>query len=175
MTTKAQKGCYVIDHLIEALAGEAGSSLRRALILTDIDQHPGTTQTGIMERLSIHKSALTREIDWLFNYGCIMQKESATDARAKQLVICGYSKKALDSALDYFDGKHENLIFFLQEFTKFVKQERPTLRDAKIVATLYEKGEADKSEVLATMHNSSPSTDNRAFNKLLEDGVIEDG
>ncbi|HBR69141.1 MAG TPA: MarR family transcriptional regulator, partial [Rhodospirillaceae bacterium] len=46
----------VIDHLVEALAGDPSSPLRRAIILIDIDQHSGSTQTGVMERLSIHKS-----------------------------------------------------------------------------------------------------------------------
>ena len=60
MTTTDQKICTIIDHLVEALGNEPSSSLRRTLILADIDQYPGTTQTGIMERLGIHKSALTR-------------------------------------------------------------------------------------------------------------------
>lgn len=174
MTTKGQKACYVIDHLVAALGNDPSSSLRRALILTDIDQNPGTTQTGIMERLHIHKSALTREIEWLFNYGCIMQQEHEKDARAKKIVICGYSKENLDASLDYFDGEHENLKIFLQEMSKLLKQEKPTLRDAKIIAALYEKGQAEKSDVMATLYQGSPSTENRAINKLREDGLLED-
>jgi len=174
MTTKGQKACYVIDHLVAALGSDPSSSLRRALILTDIDQHPGTTQTGIMERLQIHKSALNREIEWLFNYGCIMQQDHEKDGRAKKIVICGYSKEGMDGALDYFDGDHENLKIFLQEFTKLLKQERPTLREAKIVSTLYDKREAEKSAVIADLYQGAPSTENRAINKLREDGLLED-
>ena len=37
MTTNGQKACYVIDHLVEALGNDPSSSLRRALILNDID------------------------------------------------------------------------------------------------------------------------------------------
>ena len=174
MTTKGQKACYVVDHLVEALGGEPSSSLRRALILTDIDQYPGTTQAGIMERLHIHKSAVNREVDWLFNYGCIMRKDGNDDARTIKLEACGYSKRALDGALDYFDGDHENLKVFLKQFTKFLKLEKPTLRDAKIVSSLYEKKDAPKHAVIDTLYQGSASTDNRAFNKLIEEGIIED-
>jgi len=174
MTTDGQKASYVIDHLIEALAGDPSSSLRRALILNDIDEHPATMQAEIMERLQLHKSSLNREIDWLFNYGCIMRQDGKDDARTKTLQICGYSKKALDAALDYFEGKHEKLKGFVNLFTRILKQEKPTLRDAKIIATLYEKKEADKQDVLDHLVNSAPSTDNRAFNRLIETGLIEE-
>ena len=172
MTTKGQKACYVIDHLVEALGNEPSSSLRRALILNDIDQYPGTTQTGIMERLGIHKSALNREIEWLFNYGCIMRMDSKDDGRAIGLETCGYSKKALESALGYFDSGHGDLKIFIERFVKFLKQEKPSLRDAKIVASLYEMKDASKQAVIDKLYRGSASTDNRAFNQLVEDGVI---
>src|SRR5690606_20903853 len=109
MTTKAQKACYVIDHLVKALGNEASSSLRRALILVDIDQYPGTSLTGVMERLNIDKSTAEREIDWLLNYGCVTREGSETDGRAVTLQRCGYSKAALQDALDYFEGGHDKL------------------------------------------------------------------
>ena len=174
MTTKAQKACYVIDHLVEALGNEASSSLRRALVLVDIDQYPGSTQSGIMERLHIHKSAVNREIDWLFNYGCIMRQSCSEDGRAIKLETCGYSKRALDEALDYFNGNHDNMKGFLHQVIKALKQEKPTLRDAKIVALLHERKHADRHEVIGSLYKSSSSTHNRAINKLIEDGVIED-
>lgn len=174
MTTTAQKACVVIDHLVEALGGDPSSSLRRAQILTDIDQYPGSTQTAIMERLNIHKSALNREIDWLFNYGCIMFKESANDARAKHIFICGYSKKALDAAMDYCEGDHEKLKFFLHNTSKSLKQEKPTLRDAKIVAFLFDRKEAEKQQIMSALYDGSPSTDGRAIAKLLETGIVEE-
>ena len=174
MTTTGQKACFVIDHLVEALGNEPSSSLRRALILADIDQYPGTTQAGIMERLQIHKSALNREIDWLFNYGCIVRRESQNDGRAVQLEICGYSKKAFDTALSYFDGSHENLKVFLEEFGKALKQEKPSLRDAKIVATLYDRKTASKQDVIDSLYQGSATTDHRAVNELIEEGLIED-
>jgi DNA-binding MarR family transcriptional regulator len=174
MTTKGQKACYVIDHLVEALGNEPSSSLRRAIIMVDIDQYPGTTQTGVMERLGVHKSALNREIEWLFNYGCIMRQESSDDGRAVRLMTCGYARKALESALDYFDGDHTNLKFFLEQFIKIIKQEKPTLRDAKIMATLYDRKKATKQTVIDALYKGSVSTDNRAINELVDAGVIED-
>jgi DNA-binding MarR family transcriptional regulator len=175
MTTPGQKACFVIDHLVEALGNEASSSLRRAMILNDIDQYPGSTQAGVMERLHIHKSALNREIEWLFNYGCIRRQSCEDDGRAVRLEVCGYSKTGLESALDYLDGSHENLKAFLMGLTKFLKQEKPTLRDAKIAASLYEMKDASKQQVLDKLYKGSASTDNRAYNQLVEDGVIKDG
>ena len=174
MTTNGQKACYVIDHLVEALGNDPSSSLRRALILNDIGQYPGTTQSGVMERLHINKSALNREIEWLFNYGCIMRQESEADGRAIKLETCGYSKRALESALDYFTNDHDDLKIFLERFIKFLKQEKPTLRDAKIVASLFEMRDATKQKVIDTLYKGAASTDNRAFNQLVEDGVISD-
>lgn len=148
--------------------------MRRALILADINQYPGTTQTCIMERLSIPKSALTREIDWLFNYGCIMRRESHEDGRAIQLQICGYSRKSLDNALDYFEGHHENLKTFIKEFVKAMKMEKPSLRDAKIMAFMYERKAATKQQVLENLYQGALSTDNRSINELVQEGLLTD-
>ena len=175
MTTRGQKACLVIDHLVEALAGDPSSSLRRAQVLNDIDRYPGTTQTEVMQRLDINKSAMNREIEWLFNYGCIIRQGSEDDGRAIKLEVTGYSKRALDAALDYFPKKHEGLHFFLNQYIKGIKQDRPTLRDARIIATLMDKGEASKASVLESLYSGPATTDNRAYNKLVEDGVIEDG
>lgn len=175
MTTKGQKACLVVDHLVEALGSDPSSSLRRALILTDIDQYPGTTQTGIMERLHLDKSTVKREVDWLFDYGCIRVQDCEKDARAKKIEICGYSQKGLNAALGYFDGQHQYMKEFLAGTTEFLRQEKPTLRDAKIVATLYERKDAAKSVVIGDLYAGPASTDNRAYNKLVEEGVITDG
>lgn len=172
MTTMAQKACAVIDHLVEALGSDSSSSLRRAQILIDIDQHPGSTQSAIMERLDINKSTMNREIEWLFNYGCIMFQENTTDGRSKEIYICGYSKRGLDAALEYCEGSHEKLKFFLINTVKTLKQEKPTLRDAKIVASLFERGAAEKQDIMGTMYDGGTSTDYRALNKLVETGII---
>lgn len=174
MTTNGQKACLIIDHLVEALANDASSSLRRAMILVDIDQYQGTTQTGIMERLNLHKSAVNREVDWLFNYGCIMVKECGNDARSKRIEICGYSKAALDEALLYFEGQHENLKVFLRAMTRILKQEKPSLREAKIINLVHSRSGAEKTEVIQNLYEGSASTKNRVINKLVEDGILED-
>lgn len=169
MTTKGQKACYVIDHLAEALGNDLSSPLRRAMILAEIDENPGITQADILDRMDITKSALNREIDWLFNYGCVTRSE---DGREVKLEVCGYSKKSLDSAMGYFENSHQNLKFFLESYIKILKLEKPTLRDARILATLYEKGNASKQDVIDVL-KGAPSTDNRAVNKLIEEGLIK--
>ena len=174
MTTRGQKACLVIDHLVEALAGDPSCAIRRAQILNDIDRYPGTTQTEVMQRLNVNKSAMNREIEWLFNYGCIVRQGSEADGRAVRLETAGYSKRALEAALDYFPKKHEGLHLLLNEYIKILEQERPTLRDARIIATLYDKGKATKAEVLESLYSGPATTDNRAYNKLVEDGVIND-
>jgi DNA-binding MarR family transcriptional regulator len=174
MTTRGQKACVVIDHLVEALANDPACSLRRAQILNDIDCHPGTTQTEVMQRLDVNKSAMNREIEWLFNYGCIVRQGSEADGRAVRLETTGYSKRALEAALDYFPKKHEGLHLLLNQYINILKQDRPTLRDARIVATLYDKGKASKAKVLESLYSGPATTDNRAYNKLVEDGVIND-
>lgn len=164
----------VVDHLIEALGNDPSSSIRRAMILCDIDQNPGTSQVRIMDRLGLHKSALNREIEWLFNYGCVMIRDSELDARIHEHFVCGYSKKGLEAALDYFGGSHDHLKFYLNGLVQVLRQEKPTLRDARIFVSLYEKGEASKQDVLSAMQNGSASSDNRAYNKLVETGVIRE-
>ncbi len=175
MTTRGQKSCLVIDYLVEALGNEPSSSLKRALILTHIDENPGITQTEIMNIVGSSKSAMNRDIEWLFNYGCIVRQNAENDGRAIKLETCGYSKRALESALEYFPQRHKGLQNFLNRYIKVLKQDRPTLRDARIVATLYDKGEIPKSKVMEELYNGPKTTDNRAYKKLVEDGVIEDG
>ena len=174
MATRGQKSSLVIDHLVEALAGDPSSSLRRAMILNYIDEHPGITQTEIMGKIDISKSAMNREIEWLFNYGCITRQSAEKDGREVKLEVCGYAKRALESALDYFPEGHSGLQLFLNQYIKVLKQDRPTLRDARIVSALYDKGEASKSQVMEELYDGPATTDNRAYNKLIEDGVIED-
>ncbi len=174
MTTRGQKSCLVIDHLVEALAGDPSSNLRRAIILTMIDDKPGITQTEIMNELKTTKSAMNREIEWLFNYGCITRHADQKDGRAICLEICGYSKRALDSALDYFPNGHESLIYFLEQYIKIVKQDRPTLRDARIIATLHDQGTTNKAKVMGSLYNGPTTTDNRAIKQLIDNGVIKD-
>lgn len=170
--TKAEKISTIVDHLVDALGGEPGCTLRRAVILADIDQHPGTTQAGIMDRLGAHKSALNRDIEWLYDYGCIM-RQPGLDGRTIQLVIAGYSKKNLDLARDYFDGDHKSLKNFLIALINIFGEHRPTLRDAKIIAVLGDHKKASRQDILDHLYNGPSTTDNRALNNLIDFGFVE--
>ena len=64
-TSPIQKMGLMIDHLVDALAGDPSCPLRRALILNDIDANPHTTQSGIMDRLGLDKHTISRDIQWL--------------------------------------------------------------------------------------------------------------
>lgn len=171
--SKAQKIGAVVDHLVDALGGEPACTLRRAVILADIDENPGTTQAGIMDRLGVQKSALNRDIEWLYDYGCVMRQPSPQDGREIRLYICGYAKKNLDHALEYFDASHKSLKNFLVRFIKLFGHHRPTLRDAKIVSALGDSGAATKQEIVDNLYNGPATTDNRAINNLIELGFLE--
>src|SRR5688500_17264810 len=117
---------HVIDHLVDALGGEPACTLRRAVILADIDEFPGTTQAAIIHPLAADNSTLNRDIEWLYDYGCIMRQDSR-DGREIKLHTCGYSKKNLDLALTYFNNSHKNLKNFLITYIKVFGQHKPTL------------------------------------------------
>lgn len=170
--TKAEKISTIIDHLVDALGGEPACTLRRAVILADIDAHPGTTQSGIMERLQAHKSALNRDIEWLYDYGCVL-RHPGLDGRTVQLSIAGYSKKNMDLALDYFDGDHKSLKNFLIELINIFGEHKPTLRDAKIIAVLGYNKDASRQDILEHLYNGPSTTDNRALNNLIDVGFVE--
>ena len=174
MTTIGQQSCLIVDHLVEALAGDPSSNLKRAMILNFIDENPGITQTEIMHKMDITKSAMNREIEWLFNYGCITRANDDKDGRAIQLETCGYSKRALENALDYIPKRHEGLHFFLESCIDLLELERPTLRDLRIVSALYKKGKTKKTDLVEELYNGPTTTDNRAINRLIENGVIKD-
>lgn len=175
MSTRGQKSCLVIDHLVEALAGDPSSNLRRAIILSMIDEEPGITQTEIMQSLNdVTKSAMNREIEWLFNYGCITRHADQKDGRAVRLETCGYSKRAIESAIDYFPKGHKGLQNFLNRYIKLLKQDRPTLRDARLLSTLYDKKELSKADLIESLYNGPTTSDNRAYKRLVETGVIKE-
>lgn len=173
MTTKGQKACYVIDHLVKALGNNPSSPLRRAMILNDIAQYPNTTQVAIMERLSMMKSVVSREVDWLYDMGCIRVHINPEDARSKTIEIYGYTKTHFTDALEYFDGDYGRMGSFLKGLHKFLRVDKPTLRDAKIVSSLYEMKQAPKAAVIHQLYGGSASTDHRAYNKLKDVGVID--
>jgi DNA-binding MarR family transcriptional regulator len=171
-TDGAEKVSAIIDHLVDALGGEPGCQIRRAVILADIDQHPGTTQAEIMTRLFIDKSTANRDIEWLYDYGCIMRQPGSDDARTVKLVVCGYAKKNLDLALDYFSRDHKSLKNFLIEFINKFGQHKPTLRDAKIVAVVNGGRQVTKQEIFENLYNGPGTTNHRAINALVESGFV---
>lgn len=170
--SKAEKIGTIIDHLVDALGGEPGCTMRRAVILADIDENPGTTQSDILERLGIHKSTINRDIEWLYDYGCIMRTQSDQDARVIQLRICGYSKKNLGFALEYFDNSHKCLKNFLISYINLFNDYKPTLRDAKIVAVLGDVKDASKQQLVEGLYNGPATTESRAINNLIDIGVV---
>ncbi len=170
--SKAMKIGHIIDHLVDALGGEPACTLRRAVILADIDQNPGTTQAGILQRLSADKSALNRDIEWLVDYGCL-RRRPGVDGREIALFTEGYSKRHLDLALFYFDNSHKSLKNFLIRYITLFGQHKPTLRDAKIIATIGDKDSINRQQVFQTLYNGPQTTDNRAVNNLIDLGILE--
>lgn len=173
MNTRGQKACLIIDHLVEALAGDPSAQIKRAQILTEIDRNPGVTQTELMHLFDLTKSAANRDIDWLFNFGCINRHKDTKDGRAVRLETCGYAKRALENVLGFFPHEHEGLQDFLKLYTKILKQDRPTLRDARLVSELYNRNHANRNNLLDSLYNGPATTDNRALKKLINDGVIQ--
>lgn len=167
----------VLDHLVDALGGDPSSPVRRAVILTDIDEHPETTQTGVMERLKIDKHTLNRDIQWLYDQGCILREPGKEDGRVIHIVTCGYSKKNLALALDYLGNSHKKLKIFLNGYISIFKDHKPTLRDAKIMATMADLGTASKQELLSRSYQGPQTTNARALEGLIEEGLLdkEDG
>lgn len=172
-TARANAATTIIDHLVNALGGEPACKLQRAMILVDIDQHPGTTQADIMERLDVNKSALNRDIEWLYDYGCIMRTPGGNDGRTVLLQACGYAKKNIDLALSYFDFDHNNLKNFLIRLITLFGQHKPTLRDAKIVSVIGSNGTVTRQQIFESLYNGPVSTDNRAVNNLINFGLVQ--
>lgn len=162
----------ILDHLVDALGGDPSAPLRRAIILADIDEHPETTQVGVMERLKIDKHTLNRDIQWLYDQGCVLRHSGKDDGRVIHMVTCGYSKKNLELALDYFERSHKKLKKFLEGYISIFKDHKPTLRDAKIMATMVDLGTASKQELLSRSYQGPQTTNARALEGLIEEGLL---
>lgn len=171
--TKANAATTIIDHLVAALGGEPACTLRRANVFVDIDEHPGTTQAEIMERVDVHKSALNRDIEWLYDYGCITRTPGGSDGRTIQLRSCGYAKRNLELALAYFDYSHKNLQSFINGLINLFGQHKPTLRDAKIVSVIGKNGAVTRQQIFESLYNGPTTTDNRAVNNLINFGLVQ--
>ncbi len=170
--SRAAKAGHVIDHLVDALGGEPGCTLRRAVILADIDENPGTTQAGIIQRLKADKSALNRDIEWLVDYGCVTRRPG-DDGREIPLIVEGYAKRHLELALGYFNNSHKGLKNFLIRYMTLFGQHKPTLRDAKIVAAVADSDPSNRQKVFEELYHGPQTTDNRAINNLIELGILE--
>ena len=165
--------CHVIDHLVDALGGEPSCTVRRAVILCDIYENNGTTQNEILKRLDGHKSSLNRDIEWLYDYGCVLRRHDEQDARLIRLYICGYAKNHVDYALGYFDYDFKSLKKFLTSLTNVFQQHKPTLRDAKIIAALNSEKAMTRQEIFENLYNGPATTDNRAVTNLMLKGLIK--
>ena len=171
--SRIQRLGLVLDHLVDALGGDPSCTLRRASILADIDEFPGTTQTEVMERLNLNKSAINRDIDWLHDHGCIMRQPGAADGRVIHIVTCGYSKKNLELALDYFEKSHKKLKTFIEGLISMFEDRKPTLRDAKLLAAMADMGQATRQELFVRSYGSALTTNSRALEGLIEEGLIK--
>jgi hypothetical protein len=163
----------VMDHLVDALAGDPSVPLRRAGVLVDIALHPGTSQTAVAERQRIEKSALNRDIDWLYNYGCVTKNVSDQSARENALTIVGVARTHMLRAASLLRGDMNALQKLLDGYINFFQDYRATLRDAKMVTILSAKGPATRQEMFDHLYNGPNSTDNRALLALIEEGFIE--
>lgn len=162
----------VIDHIIDAL-GDSSVSLRRALILVDIDENPQSTQAEIAERLEEDKSTLSRNTDWLLDHGCIDRVTDITDARLIRLRSADFSSRHIGYALAFFEGSHADLKNFLIQFICVFKEKMPSLREAKILASLGAMDGASQAELSKTLNDIPSSTQRRIVAALNEDGLIE--
>jgi len=163
----------VLDHLVAALGGDPSSPLRRAQILVDIDAHPDTTQTEVMDRLNLNKSTMSREIEWLYDHGCLIRQSGQQDGRVIHMSTCGYSKKNLEFALYHSERSHKNLQKFLESLITMFTDPKPTLRDAKLLVTAADLGEASRQELFSRSYQGPLTTNVRALERLVEQGLID--
>lgn len=162
----------VVDHIVDSV-GDPGVTLRRALILLDIDQNPGTTQNAVGERLNLEKSVVSRNVDWLWGHGCVIRNSGRQDARETELQTSQFTHKHLLLALRPFGNHHEVLKKSLEVFIGLFHKHMPSLRELKALLTVGAKGQATRSDVLNNLYDGPPTTDQRALRTLLEEGIIK--
>ena len=170
--TPVEKAGIVIDHLVDAMAGEPSAPLRRVLTFVDIARNPGTSQQAILTRIDSDKSTVARDIDWLYNYGCIMRNQGENSAREVSLTVHGVAKTHLGYAIKLMENDLSRLQKFLEDYIKIFQGYRGTLRDAKIITVMAIKGDASKNEILDALYNGPSTTDNRTLMTLVEQGFL---
>jgi DNA-binding MarR family transcriptional regulator len=170
--SEIQQMGLIIDHLVDALAGDPSCPVRRALILNDIDANAGTTQSAVGDRLNIDKHTMSRDIQWLYDNGCIMREEGTDDGRVMHMLTVGYSRKNLKLALDYCQNSHKNLQNVLETFINGFNERKPTLRDVKLLVTAVELEQAERHELLDRLYQEPASTKARALDNLVDEGLL---
>jgi DNA-binding MarR family transcriptional regulator len=162
----------VVDHIVDAV-GDPSVTLRRAMILVDIDEHPGTTQNAIGERLNLEKSVVSRNVDWLWGHGCVIRAESRDDARETALQTSQYTHKHLLLALRSFGNHHEVLQKSLEVFIGLFHKHMPSLRELKALLAVGAKGQASRADIINNLYDGPPTTDQRAIRTLIEEGIVK--
>lgn len=162
----------VIDHLVDAV-GDPSASVRRVLILLDIDQFPGTTQNAVGERLNLEKSVISRNVDWLWGHGCVIRGAGRQDGRESQLNTSPYSQKHLQLALRSFGNHHEVLKKSLDVFIRLFHKHMPSLRELKALLTVGVKGQATRGDIISNLYDGPATTDQRAIRTLIDENILK--
>ncbi len=162
----------VVDHLVDSM-GDPGVTLRRALILLDIDQNPNTTQNAVGERLNLEKSVISRNVDWLWGHGCVIRQAGRLDARETELETSPFTHKHLQLALAPFGNHHQVLKNSLEVFISLFRKHMPSLRELKALLTVGAKGQASRADVINNLYDGPPTTDQRAVRTLIEEGIVK--
>lgn len=161
----------MIDHLVNAL-GDPSCPVRRALVLVDLYTFPDSSLNDVMMRLDIDKSTAFRDVDWLVDHGCLVKRSSPNDAREVSLQVFGHARAHLEAALAITNGT-KNLSTVLSGLINLSSDHKQTLREAKILISLTTYGELDKNILTKALYNGPASTDNRAIQNLIEEGLVK--
>ncbi len=167
-----EKASQVIDHLVDACGGDPSTPLRRVITFIDIARNPGTSAVAVADRTNADKSTLTRDIDWLYNYGCVTRTQSTDSGREVALTVVGFAKTHLGFAARLMGNQLETLQNFVNGYITLFQGYKATLRDAKMITVATAKGTATRVELFAELYNGPPTTDTRALMALIENGFL---
>lgn len=162
----------VIDLLVDVL-GEPSCPLRRAIVLNDIWQYPGSTLHEVMSRLNLDKSTAFRDIDWLVDHGCVIKKTNADNKREIDLYLFEGTKSKLEQIYRICGGA-SYLTSILQGFIDLAPTRKQSLREAKILISLTLYGTMDKNDLAKTLYDGPSTTDQRALQNLINEGFVID-
>tara|TARA_Y100001001_G_scaffold69066_1_gene67214 strand:+ start:192 stop:731 length:540 start_codon:yes stop_codon:yes gene_type:complete len=162
-----------IDYLVDAI-GDASCTLRRAIIMLDIDANPETTQSAIIERLGYEKSMVSRNIEWLADHGVIVRFPCAQDARETRLQLVAFARTSINHALRTIKKDHSHMIALLKSLHESFSVHKPSLRDIKILCVVTTYGKMSRQQIREQLYNGSLATYNRAIANLIEEGLIQE-